>query len=75
MSSEKKTKFSAFTVFFHSSSLMNVLDLSAPEEDNDHKNIIQKKQAEMLTIKYLLWTHCVIIDFMEIFWNSNLFSG
>jgi len=51
---------------------MNVFDLGSSEEDDNGENIIQKEPPKMLTVKDLLWTHCLIIDFMEIFQNGDL---
>lgn len=48
---------------------MNVFDLGSSTEEGDDENKIQKEWAKMLTVKDLL---CLIIDFMEIFQNSDL---
>jgi len=53
---------------------MSVLNFCSSKEndDDDDGDIIHKGAAKMLTVQDLLWTLCLIINFMEIFQNSDL---
>lgn len=58
--------------FFHSSPLMNVFNLGSSKEDVNDENIIQKEAEKIRSVCNLLCTLCLIINFTEIFQNSDL---
>lgn len=72
MSSATRLNTKSLTHFFHSSPLMNVFNLGSCKEDVNDENITQKEAGKIHSVYNLLCTLCLIVNFMEIFQNSDL---